>query len=818
MKVAEVFVNIPVKSIHQAYSYHIPDELSGIDVGWRVYVPFGARRVEGFVIGVSERESEAGRPLKDIIGAIDDEAWFMPETLAVAKWMADFYMCSLAETMRLFMPGKSGIHIEVRYAAVPVRDDMDQMVQALLGVERYRRVYDLLLRDGPFKEEAIRKELPDLSDDISSILISMRRAGIVEKDYHAEKRDKGRYKQVMKLKCDVTDELLQKFSIKRVQKRLLEYLKENPQANADGIDISRLQDEGFSRAVIRALGDTGCVAIESRRVLRDSYANGIAKSEGGVLTAEQEKVLSLLLPAIDERTYHGFLLYGVTGSGKTRVYLEAAERCIRTGRRAIVLVPEIALTGQLVMSFKSRFAEGIVVMHSRLTLSERNDAVLRVRRGYAHIIIGARSALFVPISDVGLIILDEEQDMSYKQDESPRYHVKAVAKKMAELFGAVLLLGSATPSLESYAMALAGKLELLKMPHRIGNIPLPSILCADMRKELKCGNRNILSNALHSLIADTLKDHKQMILLLNRRGYSTFIICRSCGEVIKCHSCGLPMVYHKDGRLMCHHCDEHAEVPDVCPKCGSRYIRYFGSGTEKLQEELKKQFPDARVIRMDRDTTGRKFSHQEILDAFRAGKYDILLGTQMVAKGHDVPNVTSVGIISADSCLNMPDFRAAERCFMLITQAAGRAGRHGEGGRVVVQSYSPEHYAVQAALAQDYETFARQELNVRKSLFYPPFSRLVKLMFHDENEEIARRAAEDFAREARKTFTLRNKEDGRTEIIGPAPAMISNFRGIYRFVLLIKTNCLGAVSAFMREHEMHVRTDVAIDIDPIQTT
>ena len=476
-----------------------------------------------------------------------------------------------------------------------------------------------------------------------------------------------------------------------------------------------------------------------------------------------------------------------------------------------MLVPEIALTGQLITAFQEVFTDDIVVLHSQLSHAERNDSIFRVRRGEAGIIIGARSALFTPAHDVAAIILDEEQDMSYKQDESPRYHARVVAEILARRHGAILVLGSATPSIESYTRAQTGELTLLTMPERIGSQPLPEVRAVDMREELRRGRRTIISLALRELLTETLARHEQAIIMLNRRGYSTFIMCRSCGAVITCKECSLPLVYHANGALLCHHCDLRAPVPEVCPKCGSRYIKYFGSGTEKLEEELSQLLPEARLVRMDRDTTGRKLAHTEILTQFRRRDFDILLGTQMVAKGHDLPGVQSVGIISADASLNLPDFRAAERCFMLITQTAGRAGRHGARGEVIVQTYNPEHYAVRTAMRQDYDEFYAQEIELRRELFYPPFSRLVKLLFHAVNRDGIWGEAQAFVDEFQKTYA---GQSGYVAI-GPSPALIEKERDEYRFVVLLKTNALSNVQKYLRTRELHLRNDIAIDIDPI---
>lgn len=807
MQVAEVFVNIPVKSIAKAFSYLVPANLS-VGIGWRVFVPFGGRKVEGFILSVREAEqaqAEKSYQLKEIISAVDEEAWFTPEMIEAARWLSDFYLCSLAEMMRLFMPGKSGLKITVSYAA---EEGMEEHL--MLAMPLSRRIYQYLLAEGPKSLREIRKAVPEAGDELASLVERMVSYQVLSKDYLAEKRDKARYEKYVVLKAELTEAVRADFKRRKAQLHLLELLSSVQERE---LSCSALKEARVSSATLRLVAEQGLVEIRQRRVLRDSYEGRETPADDRQvqLTPAQTDALAELEAGARSGSFQGFLLKGVTGSGKTQVYIELAKKVRALGRQVMVLVPEIALTGQVVASFKEYFPDDIMVMHSRLSMSERNDAILRVRRGEAGIIIGARSALFTPVASLGLVVMDEEQDMSYKQDESPRYHARVVAEKLARIHGAILLLGSATPSLETYYRAKQGELRLLELPERIGNLPMPLVHAVDMRRELKMGNRHIISRDLQRLLEETMARGEQSIIMLNRRGFSTFVMCRSCGEVMKCRLCGLPLVYHKNGRLSCHHCDVTEPVPDVCPKCGSRYIKYFGSGTEKLEQELREIMPRARVIRMDRDTTGTKFAHQEILSRFRRHEYDILLGTQMVAKGHDIPNVTSVGIISADSSLNMPDFRAAERCFMLITQTAGRAGRHGGRGQVIVQTYNPEHYAVTAGLKQDYEEFFRQELSMRKELFYPPYSRIVKLLFQDEDEEMAKGKG----RRLVKAFEERFPGDRRQVIVGPSPAVIAKFRNIYRFVVLIKTADLPAVQEFLREQKLHLRTEVAIDIDPI---
>ncbi len=820
MLTAQVFVNVPVKSIAKPYTYRVPDTLVQVGAGWRVLVPFGGRKVEGFVVSVAEKSAAelAGIKLKDILACVDEEAWFTPVLLEAARWLADFYLCSLAEIMRLFMPGKSGVKITVEYVA-----DESQENHVLLGMASYRRLYDYVAENGPVRRAALRKALPELADELPAMLEKLTGYHVLTKEYAAEKRDAALYERYVVLKEALTPERESGFSRRRAQLALWRYLT----AHDGTASLKELESEGIHAEAAKKLAAAGIVVIRRRRVLRDSYAGAARVHEPRTLTQEQQQAVAAVRPSMVAGEYHGFLLYGVTGSGKTQVYIELARLVRERGRKVIVLVPEIALTGQLVRAFQSYFAGDIIVMHSRLTLAERNDAIIRVRRGEAGIIIGARSALFTPADDVGLIILDEEQDMSYKQDESPRYHARVVAEELAHLHHAVLLLGSATPSLETYHRAKTGELTLLTMRHRVGDIPLPEVSCVDMRQELRMGNRHIISRPLENLIRKTIAAHEQLIIMLNRRGYSTFVMCRSCGEVIHCPDCGMPLVYHETKHggklLLCHHCDIRQPVPDICPKCGSRYIKYFGSGTEKLEQELRSLVPEARIERMDRDTTSGKFAHQEILGRFRRGAFDILLGTQMVAKGHDIPNVTAVGIISADASLNRPDFRAAERCFMLITQTAGRAGRHtagGERGHVLVQTYNTEHYAVQCGIHQDYEGFYQKEIALRRAMGYPPFTRLIKLLFQSTDETAAKQSALAFVQAFQQRYpggvsTPLGTPPKTNTVIGPAPALIACFRGTYRFVVLIKALDLEDVRQFLREQGLHLRTDVAIDIDPI---
>ena len=803
-KTADIYINIPVKSIAKPYTYLVPEQFDFLKAGCRVLVPFGGRLMEGFIIKIHDTSADLDTArLKAVKDVLDTQPWFTPNMYATAKWMADFYLCSLGETMRLFIPGKNSVKIrpvfninETDLSAEKLAKLPTCQKQLLVYLKAYKNADLLTLRRSFGAGE-------NFTADLEKLIAK----NYVTRSYIYHSQAKKIYVEYAVLNAAVDETVLDTLKRKPAQKKALLYLNEIKESSAYD-----LKQRGISAATLNALAELGYIRLEKRQKLRDSYKNMLtAKAAKRTLTPEQQNALNIMKEKIGQGQKK-FLLFGVTGSGKTQIYIETALKVRADGRQVLILVPEIVLTGQLVMSFKQYFADDVAVIHSKLSVNERNDTFWRIRTGQAGIVIGARSALFAPFDNLGLIVMDEEHDASYKQDESPRYHAHDVAEKMAQIYDAIFLLGSATPSFESFYKAQNGEYTLLTMRDRIDNIPMPYIEGVDMREELKSGNRKILSRKLQELIEATLAKKQQLIIMLNRRGFSTFVMCRSCGHVIKCPQCNLPLVYHRRGVLQCHHCDITEPVPDVCPNCQSRYIKFFGSGTEKLEEELAQVFPQARIIRLDRDTTGRKFAHQDILKQFKAGLYDILLGTQMVAKGHDIPSVTGVGIISADSSLNLPDFRASERTFALITQTAGRAGRGHEQGHVVLQTYNLEHYAVQCGMKQDYLSFYQEEMQMRKMLYYPPFCHLIKLTFQNEIEEKALKAASDLKTQAEQYFNNMN-----IKIMGPAPALVAKFKDIYRFNLLIKTDDLEIVNKFLRQKKIDTDKNITIDINPINT-
>lgn len=583
-----------------------------------------------------------------------------------------------------------------------------------------------------------------------------------------------------------------------------------------------LADLGESIAgPIRAALEKGWLTAGRVVRRRDPFAGEtVAPLPPPVLTPEQERALEsirqeLIAPPAFRQPV---LIHGVTGSGKTELYLRAIALVREMGKNAICLVPEISLTPQMIQRFRARFGGDVAVLHSALSPGEKFDEWQRIRRGEVSIVVGARSAVFAPFENVGLIIIDEEHEQSYKQESPPpAYHAREVAAERARLEGALLVLGSATPALESFHLAETGAYRLVSLEHRIDHRPLPPVTLVDMREELRAGNRSIFSRALVEALDQTLAAGEQAILFLNRRGYNTFILCRSCGEAIQCANCAVAMTYHLgDDHLACHYCDYTQPVPAVCPNCGSKAIRHLGAGTERVEQELQRLYPHVRVARMDVDTTRRKGSHAAILKRFADHEVDVLVGTQMITKGLDFPGVTLVGVVLADTSLNLPDFRAAERTFQLVTQVAGRAGRGDRPGRVVVQTYQPDHAALQAAAEHDYHRFFAEEIRFRQELDYPPFAHMIHLVISGEDEAAV-------AATARNVHRLLVDGGFRGQILGPAPAPLAKLRGKHRHHLVLKGPDIRAMASEVKACFAAARgkwraarsVSLAVDVDPM---
>ena len=593
---------------------------------------------------------------------------------------------------------------------------------------------------------------------------------------------------------------------KRKQRLLAAYLLEH-----GATSVSTLRLAGFSLPVIKQVKESSHIDIEWRYEMTKTRYEQVVDSIDIPLTKAQQSVYMPIQKCIANHTSKAFLLHGVTGSGKTQVYLKAVQETIRQDKIAIILVPEIALTTQIVRRFVERFGQEVVVFHSQLTKSERYNNWERLRRKDSHIIIGARSAVFAPTEDIGLIVVDEEHDPSYKQQDMTRYDARMVARWRSESHQCPVIFGSATPSIQAYYLADKGVYQLLSLEHRIFHQPMPKVTVVDMKEEMFYGNYSVFSMALDTLIQETLQKREQMILLLNRRGHSTFVMCRDCGKPIQCPHCDISMVYHQAGQdLRCHYCDHHEKVPQICPHCGSRKIKFFGTGTQKVEEELAKRFPQARIARLDQDTTSKKGESQCILEAFGAGQYDILLGTQMVAKGHDFSSVTAVGIITADSVLHIPVYTASERTFNLLTQAAGRAGRGDKPGNVIVQTYSPEHYAIQHSTHHDYVSFYQEEIEARKALLYPPIGEMIQITLLDEKLSVVRTRATELANTLRQTCVGQ-----RIDILGPYENGAAKIRDMYRLCIMIRGIDLSELKSYMYHSDIFKLPHIYIDVDPV---
>lgn len=575
------------------------------------------------------------------------------------------------------------------------------------------------------------------------------------------------------------------------------FMKKSELRNVFGIGYDTMK-----RAVGSGLAVQGR-AEKKRRPMKSVMAEKDSFTE---FTAEQSIAYAKIKEALDRGAYKGFLLYGVTGSGKTRVYIEAIREALRQGKTAIILVPEISLTIQSIERFRGEFGDLVAVLHSRLSDGERYDEWTRIKRGEAKVVLGVRSAVFAPLENIGVIAVDEEHESSYKADNSPRYDAVSLAEERAKLNGGVLILGSATPQVTTFRRSEVGDLERLTLKNRYNDVAMPRVHIADMREELRKGNRSIFSEVLYRGMKKCLSEGRQTILFLNRRGYSSFISCRNCGYVMKCPDCGVSLTYHKSaGAAVCHYCGRTFGPPAVCPDCGSPYIKDFGVGTEKVEEMCRKIFPDARVGRLDLDTMSKKGGAEEILTDFKNKKTDILIGTQLVAKGLDYDTVDLVGIIAADISLNIPDYRSAEKTFQLITQAAGRSGRGEKQGRVVIQTYNPDHYAVKAASRHDYEAFYREEIAERQAMTYPPFGNIIRVVFADENEGRAGTAARTFCEEVVKIMGPEIKKD----VLGPNPTHIVKIRGRYRYQVLVKykDKRFAELSAALEEIKLKFSTE-----------
>ncbi len=809
MRYAEVSVNSPAAQ-RRSFSYSIP---SGLDIktGQAVWVPFGDRMLQGIVLELTEYP--AVEETRDIIDVIEPLPVLSPEQITLALWISKHYLAPLFDSLALMLP--PGFERKA-ITILSTSDTINDFDISTLHRDQQRAIA-LIREQGKASMKDLEKAIGQ--KNAQRIVSHLVRRGLLKRSYELEPiKARPRIQSFISLAVGVDDAKREEENLRNQravrQAALLDLLITQP----GEISISEARRSiNLVRGTVDALVKKSLITVREEEVRRDPLAGqSVNISYPLNLTADQQKILDEINKDLGEKNTGGagiFLLHGVTGSGKTEIYLQALAEAVRLGKKGIVLVPEISLTPQTIERFVSRFPGKVAVLHSQLSLGERFDEWHRIKDGEADVVIGPRSAVFAPQPDLGLIVIDEEHEWTYKQQElSPRYHTRDVAIKLSGLIGVTVVLGSATPDVESYYHAGTGEYRLLGLPERVTpqeNTPLPDVEVVDLREELKAGNRSMFSRSLSEAINRTVDNGEQTMLFLNRRGAATFVQCRDCGFVVACRRCNVPMTYHLDEDiLVCHQCNYRTPSPTVCPECGSKRIKFLGVGTQKLEQETKKTFPRARVLRWDSDAIRGRHSHREILERFRSHQADILIGTQMITKGLDLPRVTLVGVVNADTALNLPDFRAGERTFQLLCQVAGRAGRGPLGGKVIIQSYSPGHYAVRAAAEHDYPTFYEKEIGYRRQLQYPPFSRLVSLVFAHTNDTACQREAERMKRTL--TEEIASSGIAGISIIGPAPAFIHRIRGKYRWQIILRGTDL---SEFLST--ISVPQGWAIDIDPV---
>lgn len=873
--IAEVVLRATIRGHSMVLHYRVPPRLRRqVAPGQLVWVPLRRQQVQGVVLALESHPGVTGGTMRDLLDLADPEASILPLGLKLAQWVARTYHVPLYEVLALLLPPGVTQNADTTWRATAAGLTVE------LGTlpERERAILYYLRTHGESSERELRRALRGRDGELREAYALLRERGLLTPGTaRSAPRARPRRMRMARL-CvapDCQDALLDQVAHAPKQQAVLRWLfarhsvgesaQSAPTAPASPVAIQDIYAAtGSNLAVLRALEQKGWLVLETHEVRRDPLlGNGVLPDVPPPLTAGQERVWRPIAAALEAAasaippadlppgstvpstpTAAVFLLHGVTGSGKTEVYLRAIGRTLRLGRQALVLVPEIALTTQLVRRFAARFPGQLAVLHSGLTPGERYDEWRRLRRGEARLAIGSRSAVFAPLPSLGLIIVDEEHEPAFKHERSPRYHARDVAWHLAALSGSVLILGSATPSIESYYAARTGRCTLLEMTERVGAIPaaaglprsqplpLPPVRLVDMRQELQSSNRSIFSRPLQHAIGAAIARQEQVILFLNRRGAASFVLCRDCGATVNCPDCNIPLVMHYEDEddptrtaarvadsvvpaaavqpalLICHACGQREMLPTVCPQCLSPRIKAFGIGTQRVEAEVQHLFPGVRTLRWDRDSISGKGAHSRILDQFLRHEADVLIGTQMIAKGLDLPLVSVVGVVAADTGLHLPDFRSGERTFQLLTQVAGRAGRRAAGAQVIIQTYTPEHYALRAAQEHDYHTFYVQEIGFRRQTGYPPFARLVRFVYTSSSEVTCERVAGDLATRIRATAERLRWHDWN--VIGPAPAFLRRKRGQWRWHLILRAadplpllNALGPLRGWV------------VDVDPV---
>lgn len=779
MLFGKIILSLKNSEVDRIFDYIIPENMKeDVQVGLRVIVPFGIKnvRTEGYIIDISDQSEISFQKMKTILQILDNGTpIFSQEMIALAKWMKEKYYCTLSQCLQTIMP--SGIKTK-SFWTVHINSPIKNRVRTKME----QNILDLLCTKGGYLSQHEIKKRFGAEGEVS--LQNLKVQGDILFKQKTTEQNLSRKVRYVVLNKEYPDfeqlrNKIEKNKRLEGQRKVLNFLW-----NGNEISVSNLKEElQITESPIKTLSEKGAINIYTKEVKRTIYdASNFQKKQAFIPTLEQENVLQQLKEELTKQQKKVALLHGVTGSGKTEIYLQMIAEILKQDKQAIVLVPEISLTPMMVERFVSRFGNKVSITHSRLSYGERLDQWKKAKENEISVMIGARSALFTPFSRLGIVIIDEEHENSYRSDTTPKYDTKEVAEKLCELTNSLLILGSATPDIPMYYRAMQGEVLLLEMKHRTKGSHLPEMIITDMRKELEDGNRSMFSRELYDAMKETLRKKQQIILFLNRRGYSTFVSCRKCGHVMTCPDCSVSYTYHAyKNELVCHYCGNKTTNPTTCPSCGSKYIRYFGTGTQKVEEETKKLFPEATILRMDLDTTKQKHSHQKILEQFGKGYADILIGTQMIAKGHDFPNVTLVGIMAADLSLYMSSYHAAEINYQLITQAAGRAGRDEYEGKVFIQTYHPEHYSIVLAAQQNYKQFYEQECKYRQFMEYPPFSHLFAILLSGTDEKQVMDSTFELVDMMKKRINHTT-----IELLGPSPATISKIKKEYRWRIILK--------------------------------
>lgn len=798
--IAKVIVDVPVMQTNKPYDYLIPDSfVEALKPGMRVVVPFGrgGRKVQGFVVAISSSASYYGK-MKEVSGIMDLDPVLTEELLELGKEMAfstfSFQISCFQTMLPSVMRAKYQKYIRIlEPASSLLRDEYANNAQLI-----------------PWQKAEEQGDLP--------YFMHLQKQGVVDVYYDVKDtrtKKKVRHLQILLSVSELKNEEALLGNRAPKQKELLGYLINHPDSL---LGYQTVVSDGFSSGILREAEKKNWIQSVYIEEYRDPFEHQTFETSIPFqLNQEQKHAYEAINQSIEADEHRVFLLKGVTGSGKTEIYLQSIADVLKEGKSALMLVPEISLTPQMVSRFKGRFGEEVAVLHSALSEGEKYDEWRKIHQGEAKVVVGARSSVFAPVKKLGLVIIDEEHENSYKQEENPRYHARTVAIWRANYHNCPVILGSATPSLESRARATKNVYTLLELKERVNQAPLPPVAVIDMRKEAEVGNYSIFSAKLQAGIQERLDKNEQVILLLNRRGYSSFMLCRDCGFVLQCPNCDISLTLHKDTNSMkCHYCGHQERTPTQCPQCTSKSIRFFGTGTQKVEDELNQLYPDTKVIRMDVDTTRKKGSHQKLLAMFEKKEAHILLGTQMISKGLDFPEVTLVGVLNADTAMSLPDFRSSEKTFQLLTQVGGRAGRADLTGEVMIQTYNPEHYAIQLASTHDFDQFYLKEMSLRHLGNYPPYYYMIQLsVSHEKEVEAARKMAEftDFIKDSMSSDAI---------VLGPSPKSLARTKNRYHYQTLIKYK--HEPELIHKLHELLQKTQkeqakglyISIDPNPLQ--